>query len=153
MGPKCVKSVTTIIVHHAVTLVYMGVPAYNPTTRWAMAVDLTVELNTWFLIMRRMPFTMHGLPRQLVKWPFYITWYVIRCGLYPYMIYEVYGLWTNHVATLKANNDPTWVRASYGLTYMAIPPLFQSMLSLLNIWWTYNLIRNNMRGKKPEKGL
>merc|ERR1712222_255770 len=48
--PNCVKSVITIILHHAVTLLYMGVPAYNATTRYAMAVDLTVEVNTWLLI-------------------------------------------------------------------------------------------------------
>merc|ERR1712176_164181 len=103
----------------------MGVPAYNPLTRYAMAIDLSVEVNTWFLIMRRMPIALRDPVKKLVGVPFYITWYFIRCVLYPYMIFDVYNLWQGHVHRLKAAGDPTYERARYGLTYMFIPPLFQ----------------------------
>jgi len=150
--PKCVKSQTTILVHHAVTLLYMGIPMYNPLTRYAMAVCLLVELNTWFLILRRTA-AGTGPFRYFVTVPFYISWYVIRIGIYPYMIYDVYQLFLEHLDTLKRTGDPAWVRSSYGLTYMAIPPLFQTALTALNVHWTVALIKSQLKNKGPDKGL
>lgn len=152
--PKCVKSQATILVHHAVTLFYLAIPMYNPLTRYAMAICLTVELNTWFLIMRRSPLMkLSQICASVVKACFYVTWYTIRIGLYPYMVYDVYQLFVSHVNGLKARGDPSWERASYGLTYMVIPVIFQSTLTLLNIHWTIQLTRNTRAGKAPEKGL
>mmetsp|Transcript_13024 Transcript_13024/g.37112 ORF Transcript_13024/g.37112 Transcript_13024/m.37112 type:complete len:285 (-) Transcript_13024:50-904(-) len=153
MIPQCVKSQATILIHHAVTLLYMGIPGFNPATRYAMAVCLLVEVNTWFLILRRSPIAQSSLLRPSVSICFYVTWYVIRIGVYPYMIYDVYQLFTNHVETMKKNGDPAWVRASYGMTYMVIPPLFQTALSALNIHWTIQLVKNTWKKRGPEKGL
>eukprot|EP00928_Gymnodinium_smaydae_P056293 TRINITY_DN39699_c0_g1_i1.p1 TRINITY_DN39699_c0_g1~~TRINITY_DN39699_c0_g1_i1.p1 ORF type:complete len:303 (-),score=57.51 TRINITY_DN39699_c0_g1_i1:108-950(-) len=150
--PKCVKSQTTILIHHAVTLLYMGIPAFNPATRYAMAACLSVELNTWFLILRRAPIA-RGALKPFASVPFYITWYVIRIGIYPYMIYDVWMLLVNHVEAMKQAGDPAYHRARYGLTYMAIPPVIQTLLTLLNFHWTIQLIRNNLKKKGPEKGL
>lgn len=152
--PKCVKSQATIIVHHAVTLLYMCIPMYNPVTRYAMAVCLSVELNTWFLIMRRNPLTKKSAAlKTIVKVFFYVSWYVIRIGLYPYMVYDVYGLFVAHSDGLKARGDPSWQRARYGGTYMAIPVVFQVTLTLLNVHWTIQLVKSNLAGKGPSKGL
>merc|ERR1712211_122277 len=100
--PKCVKSQTTILVHHGVTLLYMGIPMYNPATRYAMCVCILVEINTWFLIMRRTS-VAKGPLKPFIVIPFYVSWVVIRCMVYPYMIYDVWGLFTKHWQTLQAN--------------------------------------------------
>lgn len=151
--PKCVKSQATIIVHHAVTMLYMCIPMYNPVTRYAMAVCLSVEGNTWFLILRRNPLTKRSaVLKSVVKYCFYVSWYVIRIGLYPYMVYDVFGLFLAHTEGLKARGDPSWQRARYGGTYMAIPVIFQVILTLLNVHWTIQLVKSTLAGK-VDKGL
>jgi hypothetical protein len=50
--PKCVRSPSTIIIHHVVTLWYMTT-SLNRSMHWAMGACLSVEINTWFLILRR----------------------------------------------------------------------------------------------------
>merc|ERR1712110_497458 len=89
--PTCVKSPPTILVHHCLTLLYLGIPAFNPDTRYMMAVDLMFELNTWILIMRRQPVARQGFFKPIISVSFYISWVVIRCIIYPYCIFEVYG--------------------------------------------------------------
>jgi len=151
--PSCVKSPPTILVHHCLTLLYLGIPAYNPDTRYMMAVDLMVELNTWLLIMRRQPISRKGSVKPVVSCGFYITWFVIRCMVYPYGIYEVYCLFARHVEKLAQEENSAWQRARWGLTYMFIPVVFQTLLVLLNIHWTIQLLRNATKRKGPSKGL
>lgn len=150
---KSVKSPPTIIMHHAVTLLYLGVPAYNPLTRYVMAADLLVELNTWFLILRRQPIARHGVLQVVNSCLFYLSWFSTRCIAYPYLIFEVYGLFVTHVKMLKDNKDPAWLRSSWGLTYMMIPVVFQTTLTSLNVHWTIQLIKNTLKRKGPAKGL
>lgn len=151
--PKSVKSSPTIIMHHGVTLLYLGVPAYNPLTRYVMAADLLVELNTWLLILRRQRIARHGILHVVNSLLFYVTWFSIRCIAYPYLIFEVYGLFVSHVQMLKDKTDPAWLRSSWGLTYMMIPPIFQTTLTILNVHWSIQLIKNTLMRKGPAKGL
>merc|ERR1712193_259545 len=120
----------------------MAIPVFKPSGRYAMAVCLAVELNTWFLILRRQPmFLGKSTYRPFVSIPFYVSWFVIRCAVYPYMILVMFRLWQEHVDTMKAAEEPLWYYASWGLTYMFIPVVLQTLLSLLNVHWTVQLIR------------
>ena len=40
--PTCVKSPATIIQHHIVTMLYMGIPYYQPEMRWAMGGEYSM---------------------------------------------------------------------------------------------------------------
>ena len=52
--PNCVKSPNVIIQHHIATLIYLIIPYKYPTeTGWLMGACLSVEINTWLLIARR----------------------------------------------------------------------------------------------------
>lgn len=59
--PKCVRSPGTIVVHHMACLVYLYLVYIRPEFFWFMGACLTVEVNTWFLIARRVVSTAyHG---------------------------------------------------------------------------------------------
>jgi len=52
--PNCVKSPNVIIQHHIATLIYLIIPYKYPSeTGWLMGACLSVEINTWLLIARR----------------------------------------------------------------------------------------------------
>ncbi|KAL3932395.1 MAG: hypothetical protein SGARI_003974, partial [Bacillariaceae sp.] len=92
--PNCVKSPSVIIQHHLVTMFYILVPYYQPDVRWCMGACMSVEINTWFLIARRV-FNKQGFPPwiidlsvvsiriKLISICFYVTWIGIRVILYP----------------------------------------------------------------------
>ena len=95
--------------HHSSTsycyILYLMVPYSKPHVQWCMGACMSVELNTWFLIARRVfnkqgfcPWVI-GLPPlfsirvKLISIFFYLTWISIRCILYPYMLLEVTRVW------------------------------------------------------------
>ena len=51
--PNSVKSPSVIIQHHVATMLYILIPYYTPEVRWCMGACMSVEINTWFLIARR----------------------------------------------------------------------------------------------------
>ncbi len=143
--PKCVKSPSTIIQHHIVTLVYIMVPFYSPEVRWCMGACMSVEINTWFLIARRV-FNKAGFPPwiidlsivsirvKLISICFYITWIGIRCILYPIMMTYIAKRW--------------WTQSSKVGTYLnidLISPVLHSSFCILNFKWTYDLIMSKIR--------
>eukprot|EP00550_Attheya_septentrionalis_P007953 CAMPEP_0198293020 /NCGR_PEP_ID=MMETSP1449-20131203/14972_1 /TAXON_ID=420275 /ORGANISM="Attheya septentrionalis, Strain CCMP2084" /LENGTH=237 /DNA_ID=CAMNT_0043992419 /DNA_START=305 /DNA_END=1015 /DNA_ORIENTATION=+ len=103
--PNCVKSPTTIVQHHVVTLIYLLVPYLEPEFQWVMGACMTVEANTWFLIARRV-FNKQAFPPWVIDLPpfisirvklisicFYSTWILIRCIFYPYLMVCIWHLW------------------------------------------------------------
>jgi hypothetical protein len=51
--PNSVKSPSVIIQHHVATMLYILIPYNTPAVRWCMGACMSVEVNTWFLIARR----------------------------------------------------------------------------------------------------
>jgi TLC domain len=90
--PTCVKSPATIIQHHVATILYLLIPYSRPDYQWCMGACMIVEVNTWFLIARRV-FNKQGFPPwvlnlsvvsirvKLISIFFYLTWILIRCLL------------------------------------------------------------------------
>ena len=70
--------------HHLVVLCYMFAPILWPEYRWFMGALLSVEINTWFMILRRVVYKKKiVMLSDAVSFSFYLSWIVIRCGIYP----------------------------------------------------------------------
>jgi len=141
----CVKSPSTIIAHHIATLLYLTVPYHFPNVRWAMGVCMIVEINTWFLIARRV-FNRQGFPPweiglpyvlsvrvKLISICFYVSWFVIRCFIYPVIMVE-------YVRMYRAK-EVMWGRWNV----MGLCLLFHSVFCALNLKWTFDLLASKLR--------
>ncbi len=149
--PKCVKSPMVIIQHHIVTMLYLLVPYFRLENRWCMGACLSVEINTWFLIARRV-FNKQGFPPwiidlsfvsirlKLISVCFYLTWFSIRVILYPLIL----------VYLVKVYMKESIRRGKY-LNIDLIPPILQSVFCILNLKWTMDLIASKMRYFKRRK--
>jgi hypothetical protein len=144
--PTCVRSPATIIQHHIATLVYLLVPYSEPQVQWAMGACMSVEINTWFLIARRVfnkqgfsPWVI-GLPPfvsirvKLISIFFYLTWISIRCILYPYLLVAFFDEWQSYS-----------MQAGTSLNVIAIVVPLHAIFCLLNAKWTYDLIMSKLR--------
>ena len=149
--PNCVKSPMVIIQHHIATMLYLLIPHYRPECHWIMGVCLSVEINTWFLIARRV-FNKQGFPPwiidlsivsirlKLISVCFYVTWFTIRVFIYPCLL----------VHLVKRYLDESWRCGTYANIDL-IPPLMQAVFCVLNLKWTYDLIASKIRYFKRKK--
>mmetsp|Transcript_34462 Transcript_34462/g.41575 ORF Transcript_34462/g.41575 Transcript_34462/m.41575 type:complete len:310 (-) Transcript_34462:156-1085(-) len=150
--PKCVKSSNTIVYHHIATLGYLSVPYVNPRYQWCMGACMSVEINTWFLIARRV-FNKQGFPPWTIKLPplisirikvisimFYSTWFSLRCILYPLLLIFFVEDWK---FLLKSTGT------AFNLMTIVIP--LHSIFLLLNFKWTYDLVGSKMRYWRTRK--
>mmetsp|Transcript_1748 Transcript_1748/g.3366 ORF Transcript_1748/g.3366 Transcript_1748/m.3366 type:complete len:322 (+) Transcript_1748:182-1147(+) len=160
-APRCVKSPSVIIQHHLATIIYLLLPYQYAQVRWLMGACLSVEINTWLLIARRV-FNKQGFPPWVIDMPpffsiriklisifFYITWISIRCLLYP-LIMKV--LWTSWLTE--------WEKTGHVLGLPYGPALvLHSIFCVLNFKWTSDLFMSKYRAWKSgnaakiEKGL
>ena len=144
--PKCVRSPGTIVQHHIATLLYILIPKYDHSTRWIMGACMSVEVNTWFLIARRV-FNKQGLPPwniglpplfsvrvKLVSILFYATWFSIRVGLYPLIWVQIRSMWSERV-----------VSGGSRLNALAVALVLHTVFCALNFKWTHDLIMSKMR--------
>lgn len=152
--PGCVRSPGVIVKHHVATLGYIFVPKLRPQYGWLMGACMIVEVNTWFLIARRsfnkkgdkmfMPGVslVKSLRLCVVSSCFYISWFVIRLGVYPYLLVVIIREWWKETQ-----------RVGTPLNLIAITPVMQCIFIFLNVKWTLDLIRSKMKGRGPGKGL
>ncbi|MGK3746317.1 MAG: hypothetical protein ACI90V_013179, partial [Bacillariaceae sp.] len=78
-----------------------GGPLY-PQHHWVMGATLSVELNTWLLICRRLVYrscycssyrTVSPVITATISTLFYITWIAIRCYFYPKILFIFFDMW------------------------------------------------------------
>jgi hypothetical protein len=145
--PICVKSPSTIIQHHIAVLLYIMIPYMHPHVRFCMGACMSVEINTWFLIARRV-FNKQGFPPwtliELNSWLsirvkvisifFYLTWISIRCILYPGLLIPFY----------KFSRDHT---KQTGTVFHLISAacVLHAAFCLLNLKWSYELLMSKIR--------
>ena len=157
--PSCVRSPSTIIQHHIATILYMMVPYYFLPYRFLMGALLSVEINTWFLIARRV-FNKQGLPPWTIDLPpiisiriklistcFYVTWIVIRCIIYPALLLNFFTRYENRTKLLGTR-----------FNVFALCIALQTCFVALNLKWTYDLIMSKVRywrrkGKSKKEDL
>lgn len=148
--PKCVKSPSTIIQHHLAVFVYLILPYFLPKVRFLMGVLMSVELNTWFLIARRV-FNKQGLPSwkldipyfmsvrvKLISVFFYISWISIRCVMYPYVLYVL-------AFPLLAHKNYADVKHA-----VSCAVLIQAVFCFLNAKWSLQLLNSKIRQWKKN---
>jgi hypothetical protein len=145
--PICVKSPSVIIQHHIAVLLYILIPYLHPNVRYCMGACMTVEINTWFLIARRV-FNKQGFPPwtliELNSWLsirvkvisifFYLTWISIRCILYPALLVPFYQHWRSYSKVTGT---------SFNLLLFAV--LLHTAFCLLNLKWSYELLMSKLR--------
>jgi TLC domain len=144
--PVCVKSPAVILQHHVAVLVFILIPYHHAAVRYCMGACMSVEVNTWFLIARRV-FNKQGFPPwtifnsswlsirvKVISIFFYLTWISIRCVLYPALLVPFYQHWRD--LSLKTG---TW----WNILLPAVP--LHAAFCLLNLKWTYELIMSKLR--------
>jgi hypothetical protein len=147
LDPRSVKSPSMILKHHIAVLLYLIIPTLYPKLNFMMAILVSVELNTWFLIARRV-YNKQGLKPWKVRIPilpaihikflsicFYASWFAIRVVLYPYVYYIFYRMWNG--TYLIQNDIPLWA--------MGASIIFHTGLCFLNCSWTLDLCRSKLR--------
>lgn len=157
--PTCVRSPSTIIQHHIATMLYVLIPYFQPEYQWCMGACMIVEVNTWFLIARRV-FNKQGFPPWIIDLSFvsvrvkvisilfYVTWIAIRCILYPYLMPLFFQVWLEHSKR---------VHTHWNIVFLCVP--LHACFCLLNLKWTYDLVVSKLRYwrrgglKEGDKGL
>lgn len=138
--PICVKSPGVIVKHHIVAMIYLSAPVYYPRYRWLMGAILSVELNTWFLICRRLVYRSNYCPSGYAKVSpiitttvstlFYVTWLTIRCYLYPKVLMLFFLMWKEEIE----------IQGKYFFWELLFIPV-HLVLCVLNLKWTYDLFK------------
>lgn len=143
--PKCVKSPSTIIQHHLAVLLYVIIPFKLPKLRFLMGVLMSVELNTWFLIARRVfnkqgfsPWTLDipyliSVRVKLISVFFYISWITIRCVVYPYVLYLL-------AFPLLASKN--YVDEKHAIR---VAVFLQTVFCILNAQWSLQLFNSKLK--------
>jgi hypothetical protein len=146
--PNAVKSPGVILQHHIAVLFYMLIPIFYPEYEWIAGVNLSVEINTWLIIARRV-FNKGGLlvwdvgggnQLKIISILFYITWIVIRCIIYPVVL-----VWLIPIYIDYSNKQGNYFNV------LAVCPIFQIIFCALNFKWTYDLIMSKLKAKKGDK--
>ncbi len=140
LNKKSISSFSLRRQHHVVAMIYLLGPIYYPHYRWLMGAVLSVELNTWFLICRRLVYRSNYCPSGYTKISpiitttvsafFYITWLAIRCYLYPRVLFLFFRLWKEEIE-LQGK--------LFFWELLFIPVHF--VLCVLNLKWTYDLFK------------
>mmetsp|Transcript_2876 Transcript_2876/g.5333 ORF Transcript_2876/g.5333 Transcript_2876/m.5333 type:complete len:315 (-) Transcript_2876:948-1892(-) len=153
--PQCVKSPGVIIQHHLATLIYLIIPYRFPEDRWLMGACLSVELNTWLLIARRVfnkqgfgPWVINvsffSIRIKLISVLFYVTWFFIRCYIYPSILKVLWTLWFTQWKKTGAIFNSQYVVAL----------ILHFIFCVLNFKWTFDLFMSKwraLRSGKPAK--
>ena len=179
--PHCVRSPRSIINHHIATILYIMVPIGHLPMRWFMGACMTVELNTWFMILRRV-LNSKAKPKaklaeegdalgggfwrlvaflttiftpcgriKLVSIFFWITWVLIRLIVYPALVPVACWMYCAEVQRSHGAGRPIYLAC---INFVIMAPVFQIYLTYLNITWSYNLYKTKMKGPNHvSKGL
>jgi hypothetical protein len=131
-------------------LLYIIVPYQDSSLQWCMGVCMSVEINTWFLIARRI-LNKQGFTPWIIQVPgsvspwlsirvkflsiaFYVTWISIRCILYPVMWYA-----------FKQNYLQRWEEKNSPWNVWAIVVPIHSVFCILNLKWSYDLLNSKIK--------
>ena len=89
---NAMKRVPLLITHHVLILLLAPIVLAYDSIQFISVLATVVELNTLTLIMRRN--CMRGsLLHKFCSGLFLVTWFGVRCGLFPYIAYFFTDLW------------------------------------------------------------
>ena len=111
-----------------------------------MGVVLSVELNTWFLIMRRVLFLRQDSPhvtkqlRDAIDYAFYTSWIIIRVVGYNMILGSLFPLL---IMRFELKQD---------VFFPTVFVMTQTALNLMNLKWTYDLFTPIIKRRLFEHG-
>ena len=127
--PDCVaRDPASIIVHHLVCLIGMTIPWTERQFTWHLAVNCLVEINTFFLTLRRnvdVASTLYRISNTL----FYITWVVFRLFMFPCMVVFV---WLEYLRYSEATGTT--------INMLAFACVGQAFITAMSFNWTIDLL-------------
>lgn len=128
--PKCVLSnPTALIIHHVASFVFLSIPFFEEQFQWHGALNLFVEVNTLFLILRRQAAPASSL-YTFLDHCFLATWILLRLIIFPTIVvffsYE-------YIRFTRDHSGGNW------FNIMLLAPILQSILTLLGFKWTYDM--------------
>jgi hypothetical protein len=140
--PKCVLSnPTALIIHHIASFVFLSIPFFEKQFYWHGALNLFVEVNTFFLILRRLV-TLDSTLYVLLDRCFLATWIVLRLVVFPIVV--VFFSYEYIRFTKECNGN--W------MNIMILAPILQSILTLLGFKWTYDMVLKMSKRSDSQKG-
>jgi hypothetical protein len=99
---------------------------------WITGAILSVELNTWFLILRRVAYKRSDLIPSLIgsiiNCFFYVTWIIVRMIIYP-------AIWFKFIYMVIDD----YVKNGLAWHFEYIVVVAHTALVLLNLKWSYDL--------------
>jgi len=138
--PDCVaRDPASIIVHHLVCLVSMIIPWTETQFTWHLAVNLLVEINTFFLTLRRNVNTTSSL-YQFSNALFYFTWAVFRLIMFPCMVVFVWFEYQRY-SEAKGTNINMLAYACFG----------QAFITAMSFSWTVDLLVKLYRARSTAE--
>lgn len=134
--PQSVSSASGIIYHHLGVLVGWNMPAFDQYwAHWASLAAL-IELNTFFLVLRR----QHGKDIYAVHALFYATWVLMRNIVYPICLVSFSrDYYTHSLGEYGGSGSPVAALSGFFLEALIV------FLNILNTQWTYDLVKKTMR--------
>jgi hypothetical protein len=119
-------------------MLYLCAPLYWSDFRWFMGALLTVEINTWFLILRRCVYKrqekVHPVLIDVVSFCFYTSWLIIRCFIFPWIL----------VTFLRMAHDEIQRTGIFWHWPMVFLPV-HFFLCVLQLKWSYDLFQPIIR--------
>ena len=134
--PKSVAAPVIIIAHHIACIYGWSLPLYRSDLRKWCACAASVEVNTFFLILRRV------LTRQsvVVDCLFCFSWIILRLILYPYL---AFAYWNQYADEMIAMSSHTIVTCFVLLLF----------LIYLNTKWTVDLANKTIFLRDSKRDL
>lgn len=118
--------------HHTAAMFYLMGPIIWPEYQSFVGSILSVEINTFFLIARRVVFKTSSpispLLQQFVSTMFYGTWIWIRCYVYPDILVTFLSMAVDRVRE-------TNIYFHWEMIFIVA----HAVLCVLNVKWTYDL--------------
>ena len=143
--PSCVKSAKYLYIHHILGLISLFLMPKNGIIREYTCITLLTEINTLFLIARRLfncgyfikynkynqIGTILNTKIKIASIGFYISWLIIRLGIMPYL--SICLFYFSYKNNKKIN---------------ILAFLFHSIFTLLGIKWTIDFILLKKKNNK-----
>lgn len=118
----------SILIHHLVTLVFISFPLYAEHYAWHMAITLSVEINTLFLLLRRNS-SIGSLFNKIAEALFYTTWVLMRLIMFPVLaVFFAY----------EYERRSKEIGSYYNVVIAA--PTLQLILTAMSYKWTYDML-------------
>lgn len=135
--PKCVSGNSTgIVIHHLLSLLLVSVPWTYKQFCWHAAINLVVESNTLFLILRR-NCVYNGIAFKIYNVLFYVSWVSMRLIMYPILVVFFYLEYRRFSESI---NNP------YNIVIFAA--ILQFLITAMSFKWTYDILRKHFQPKK-----